>query len=211
MKQIVAFVGFKSAGKNTAAIPLIERWNYWPISFADAMKDALASIFCWPRDLLEGITDESREWRERVDPWWASRLNIPDFTPRYAMRFFGTDVMRQHFNSELWVLNVERRIQILEDRPVVLIDARFANEIALARKYGGIVARIKRGPDPAWMDTARRANILHDPAAEFTMRITGVHQSEWAWVGTDPDVTIPNDDSIDTLHTKVVEWVTSTK
>ena len=74
--------------------------------------------------LLEGLTDESREWREQVDLWWVEKLGIPDFTPRWAMMHVGTDVMRQHFHPDIWVYNVERRLQ-QSDGPVVIIDARF--------------------------------------------------------------------------------------
>lgn len=206
MKNLVAFVGFKSSGKNTAAEALLP-YDYVPISFADALKDALATIFCWDRDLLEGITRESRIWREQVDVWWATKLDIPTFTPRWAMQNFGTEVMRHHFHKLIWVYNVERRILNI-DQSVALIDARFPNEIALARSYGGKIIRIRRGPDPVWMDVAEAANYaaandLDRPAHAVKLAELGIHPSEYAWIGSQMDTIIENDGSIALLQERV--------
>ena len=78
LRRLIAFVGFKASGKNTAAAALYP-FGFVPLSFADALKDALAAIFCWDRHLLEGITDESRIWRETIDTWWASQARHPSF------------------------------------------------------------------------------------------------------------------------------------
>jgi hypothetical protein len=202
--ELIAFVGFKASGKNTAAAALYPL-GYVPISFADALKDALAAIFCWERDLLEGITDASRAWREQVDHWWAEKLGIPHFTPRWAMKHIGTDVMRYHFNYDLWVHNVERRLVLL-DRPVVLIDGRFPNEIALARRYNGRVYRIKRGPDPDWRDLAIAANAGVMEARE-RLAVLDVHVSEYAWIGHPIDAEIANDGTIADLHAAVRQQI----
>lgn len=205
MRQLIAFVGFKSAGKNTAAQLLVDHYDFTTLSFADAIKDALASIFCWPRDLLEGISAESRTWREIVDPWWATRLGIPEFSPRWAMMHFGTDIMRQHFHPQMWVLNIERRIELLADRPVALTDARFPNELALVRHFNGHVVRIQRGPDPNWMPIAARANAGSERDRQ-AMHALGIHPSEWSWIGCQVDATLPNDDGIAELRASVLGW-----
>ena len=202
MRDLIAFVGFKASGKNTAAAALYP-YGFTPLSFADALKDALAAIFCWSRDLLEGITTESRAWREEVDLWWAAKLDIPHFSPRWAMMNVGTEVMRRHFHYDLWVFNVERRIMAL-DGPVVLVDSRFPNEIALARRYGGRVIRIKRGADPAWTELAELANLHWSPIvrdhALAQLDLLGVHPSEYAWIGSQIDCIIENDGTIADLH-----------
>lgn len=198
--QNIAFVGFKSSGKNTAADALLP-FGYISFSFADALKDALATIFCWDRTLLEGITKESRIWREKVDKWWAAKLGIPDFTPRWAMQNFGTEVMRRHFHEKIWVYNIERRIALLDNKPFVLIDARFPNEINLSRSHGGKIIRIKRGADPVWMDDAVIANASHDTRK---MQELGVHESEFAWIGCELDATIENDGSIALLQERTI-------
>jgi hypothetical protein len=203
--KLVAFIGFRSAGKNTAAQPLVDTYGYHLLSFADAMKDALAAIFCWDRELLEGISEESRVWREQVDPWWSKKLGIPDLTPRFMLRHFGTEIMRAHFHQEIWVHHVERRITLLGDQPVVLTDARFGNEIALVRRFEGKLIRIKRGDDPAWMPIAYQAN-RGDRMCLAHMQATKVHESEWRWV-TQKYETIENDGDIASLHAKVVNII----
>jgi hypothetical protein len=209
MRSLIAFVGFKSSGKNTAAEALYPH-GFTPFSFADALKDALAAIFCWDRNLLEGITPESRAWREEVDPWWAAKLDIPLFTPRWALMNVGTEVMRRHFNDNLWVFNVERRITQV-DTSVVLIDSRFPNEIALAHRYGGRVYRIKRGPDPDWNELAELANLHWSPVirthALAQLIDRDIHRSEYAWIGGDIDATIDNDGSIADLHEATLKQV----
>lgn len=193
VRSLIVFVGFKGSGKDTASDYLIQNLGYTPFSFAGALKDSLAAIFCWDRELLEGKTPESREWRETVDTWWADRLGIPDFTPRYAMTNIGTDLFRDQFHNNVWVLSMERRVSMLgEHSRVLFVDGRFPNELSLGRKLGGTVVRVRSGPEPEWYDIARRANF-GDPVAGGQMKNLGVHRSEWAWIGQRVDHTIDND------------------
>jgi hypothetical protein len=219
--HLVALVGFKGSGKDTAG-SFLENYGFKSFSFAESLKDALASIFCWDRALLEGDTKESREWRETVDQWWSNKLGIPDFTPRMAMQQIGTEVFRQHFNNDLWILNIERKLSMLPaDAKVVLCDGRFPNELKLARKFGGKVVRVKRGPEPEWFEVAKTANYngltWHDKIMADAHTTTAaciahdrmdkefkVHQSEWAWIGQPLDETINNDLSISHLHAEVI-------
>lgn len=212
--NIVGLVGFADSGKGTASRILIEQ-GWQPIAFADALKDALAVVFGWSRHLLEGDTGESRKWRETVDPWWAAKLSIPHFTPRWAMQNVGTDVFRRHFHDDLWVFRVERSIL---DTPrwkagIVLTDIRFHNEGALARVMGGKVVRIKRGDEPAWFEVAHRANcseaLCERIAAATEMKeVHKVHESEWRWIGMPLDATIKNDGTVDHLQSSLLGLVT---
>jgi hypothetical protein len=213
--HLVALVGFKGSGKDTAGRFLVDNYGYKTFSFAESLKDALASIFCWDRELLSGDTLQSREWRETVDPWWSAKLNIPNFTPRLAMQLVGTNVFRQHFNPDIWILNIERKLSLLPSNSnVVLCDGRFPNELNLGRQFEGRVVRIKRGPEPIWYDVAKEANEI-DPF-DFTVQTKAciardrmekefqVHESEWAWIGQKLDVTIENDASIERLHQEML-------
>lgn len=203
---VIALVGFAGSGKDTAAQVLVDN-DFHPFSFAEALKDALASIFCWPRELLEGKTKESRVWRETVDPWWSAKLELPGFTPRYAMQNFGTDVMRRHFHPDLWVLNVEKRMHELgPGANVVLVDGRFPNELDMCRRNNGLVVRVKRGDDPEWFEAARLVNLgeLTTSAMEFLGNYK-VHHSEWAWIGQPIDVVVENDGTVDDLQGKVFD------
>lgn len=160
--------------------------------------------------MLAGITAESRAWREEIDVWWAAKLDIPQFSPRWAMTHVGTDIMRRYLSADLWVYNVERRIMMLDDATsVVLTDARFPNEIALAYRCNGRVFRIKRGPDPSWMEVARMANTESSDAEhyQYMLEMQGIHSTEYAWIGAQVDGIIDNDGTITELHNKIIERV----
>lgn len=210
--QRIVLVGFQGSGKNTVGEYLVSHYGYTGISFADALKDAVASICCWDRALLEGNTPEAREWRETVDEWWANKLGIPDFTPRWMLRNFGTELMRRHFHQDVWINNVERRVLDMGDTPVVVFDGRFPNEIDLVTKaLGGTSIRVKRGPEPYWYEVAAEVNrrerrfrtSAYRYSAEVQDVLKNVHESEMAWIGYPIDITIENDGSIDDLHGRV--------
>lgn len=203
--MIISFVGFAESGKSTAA-SVLKNNGYIQMNFADAIKDCLSAIFGWPRHLLEGDTKESREFRETVDHWWAEKLEIPTFTPRYAMKFFGTDVIRKYFHQDLWVFCIERRILPIKDQPIVIGDVRHMNEMDIVKKYGGKNIRIKKGSEPEWFDIAMRANI-GDKNAEILMNNYQIHSSERAWIGYPVDHTIENNGSIIDLINKVNELI----
>lgn len=187
-----------SAGKDTVGNHLVEKHGFTSMAFADPLKDCLAAVFSWDRELLAGRTLKSRTWREEIDPWWADKLGIPHFTPRFAMQHIGTDVMRNLFHDQIWILNLEKRIRESEG-DIVVTDGRFANELKMLRRVGGSVYRVKRGPDPVWMDVAREANEGNVLAKTRLNEVFRVHQSEWAWVGEDLDGSIRNDGEVEDL------------
>lgn len=206
--QRVILVGFAGSGKNTVGEYLVDKYGYVGVSFADALKDSVAAIFCWDRQLLEGNTPESRVWREQVDTWWAEKLGIPDFTPRWMLRNFGTEIMRRHFNTNIWISNVERRILDLGDKPVVVFDGRFQNEIAMMDRMGGQSIRVRRGPEPEWFDLALAANsdtFLHAPECFAALAEMGIHESEFGWIGTPIRHVLDNDGSVEELYRRTDE------
>jgi len=211
--KIIGLVGFKGSGKDTASQPLLEL-EYQKTSFAGVLKDCCAAIFGWDRDMLEGLTNESRLKREETDLWWAEKLKRPGFSPRRAFTSFGTDVVRTHFDTNIWVMAVERQI-LNTGGDWVITDCRFPNEIQMIKDLGGTVIRVKRGPEPVWYNDAVTVNRGsqepgYDGAAE-RLEDTGVHISEWAWVGNDHiDVTIENDLTTKELHERVMSHVNRT-
>jgi len=155
--MIIGVCGLIGSGKDTIADYLQNIHHFRKESFAHTLKDAVASIFGWDRDLIEGRTRESREWREQVDPWWADRLNMPHLTPRYVLQVWGTEVARRGFHDDIWIASLENKLRKTRD-DVVISDCRFPNEIAAIRRAGGIVIRVTRGLEPTWFEMARRAN-----------------------------------------------------
>lgn len=201
----IVLVGFKGSGKNTVGEYLLEKYGYHGFSFADALKDTVSSIFCWDRQALEGSTPESRVWRETVDPWWANKLDIPGFTPRWALMNFGTDILRNHFHPDIWVLNVQRRLEQFENERVVVFDGRFPNEIDAVCDNGGISIRVKRGPEPTWWDFAQKFNSETKEYQENNRKFIDffAHPSEYAWIGHHIDLTIENNSTVEDLHFKI--------
>ena len=128
--MILGVTGFIASGKDTVADYLCTFHGYKRISFAASLKDAIASIFGWDRELLEGTTKSSREWREQVDPWWSERLG-KEITPRYILQYWGTEVCRNGFHPDIWVASVENKLRKSTDN-IVITDCRFANEIGRA-------------------------------------------------------------------------------
>ena len=154
--QLIAICGFQGSGKDTVAAILVEH-GFVKMSFAGLLKDIVSILFQWDRDLLEGITTESRRWRETVDEWWATRLHIPDLTPIYVLQHIGTDVFRNHFHPDIWVAALERKLinhmnlkNFNNLNKVVITDCRFSNEIEMIRKLNGLFVHVHRGNLPSW-------------------------------------------------------------
>lgn len=201
MQKIIGICGFIGSGKDTAADYLVNFHGFRRESFASSLKDAVAAVFGWDRELLEGRTKQAREWREQVDPWWAARLSMPHLTPRWVLQYWGTEVCRRSFHDDIWIASFENRLRNSRD-DVVISDCRFPNEIKAITDSGGKVIRIKRGPDPAWYDIAARANraSLTD---QLELQKLGIHASESAWVGTEFSATLDNDGDIADLYAQL--------
>ena len=198
--MILGFVGFMSSGKGTCADYLVNKRGFVKESFANSVKDAVSVVFGWDRQLLEGDTDYSRGWRERADPWWSNRFGY-EFTPRSALQLMGTESGRDVFDENIWVYSMFRRMD--HSKNYVIADVRFPNEIQKIKEDGGMIIRVKKGPDPIWylpaMDVNRKLD-LNVMAENFPQ----IHYSEWAWIGSEGiDYTINNDGSIEDLENEI--------
>lgn len=205
--MIIGICGFIGSGKDTVADFLVNFQGFRRESFANTLKDAAASVFGWDRELLEGRTKESREWREQVDSWWAERLSIPDLTPRYILQQWGTEVCRKGFHDDIWIASLENKLRKSTDS-VVISDCRFPNEISAIKNAGGRVVWVQRGELPTWYDAALSANRGPDGNASWSLSRAKlerlkIHASETSWVGTEFDVILDNNGTLDQLYNQV--------
>jgi hypothetical protein len=210
--MIIGICGFIGSGKDTAADYLVGFHGFRRDSFAGTLKDAVASVFGWDRELIEGRTPEARAWREQVDEWWAHRLGMPNLTPRWILQQWGTEVCRQHFHDDIWIAALEARLAKRSDHTVIS-DVRFPNEIKAIRNQGGKIVWIQRGPLPEWYDAAVSFN--NGPVRNTTWALSKnkleqlqVHASETAWVGTEFDAIVDNNSSIEVLYEQIKNLVT---
>jgi hypothetical protein len=211
--MIIGVCGFIGSGKDTVADYLVNLHHFRRESFANTLKDAVSAVFGWDRTMLEGRTKQAREWREQVDPWWAERLGIPHLTPRYILQQWGTEVCRKNFHDDIWIASLENKLRASTD-DIVISDCRFPNEIAAIKKAGGIVVRVVRGPEPEWYDAA--VSLNRGPNGNSTWALSGrrleqlgVHASETSWVGTQFDVVLDNNGTLDDLYQQVKKLVSS--
>lgn len=180
--MIIGLCGAQGAGKDTVGGILESKHGFVKLAFASAIKDILSALFSWPRDMLEGLTKESREWRETPNEYWSNKLAIPDFSPRRAMQIVGTDLFRNHLNQDIWINIIENKIMTLRESDpnvnIVITDCRFANEFDMIRKF----------PE------ARIIKIVKDTHVE----IGATHSSENDWTNVDCEI-LQNNGSIESL------------
>lgn len=196
--MIIGICGLIGSGKDTIASHLVERYSYERYSWASPLKDITAQIFGWDRAMLEGTTAEQRAEREIKDEWWSDRLG-KSWTPRYALQYMGTEVMRNALHSDIWVLAGMKRIAGKAN--VVIPDTRFPNEIAAIRELGGVIWNVQRGPLPQWysklVELKRNPDFKPD-LVEWYMKenYPAVHASEYSWVGTEFDAVFHNGSTV---------------
>jgi hypothetical protein len=196
-RKIIGICGFIGCGKDTVGSYLVSNYGFTKISYADRLKDTVATMFGWERDMLEGETVESRKWRETPDPFWTKELGYV-VTPRIVLQRVGTDCMRNGFDDQVWTLFVKKSLLENPDTNYVVPDVRFLNERKLLKDLGGEIWRVKRGPDPDWTQKAISDNRYE---TQWMKDFPEIHESEWRWLDhpTEFDRNIPNDSGLKEL------------
>jgi len=204
--MIIGICGLIGSGKGTVGDILVEQ-GYKKVSFADKLKDGVATIFGWNRAMLEGDTDESRTWREQPDEFWSNETKM-EVTPRLVLQLFGTDCLRNGFYDGVWVSLLKKHIL---DNPgdYVIPDVRFRNEQNMIRELGGKVWQVKRGKDPEWFTRAIFDN--NNPETSNLMNGFDIHESEYKWidVNTRFDSILHNEGTIAELKDLVLHEISN--
>jgi len=197
--MIVGIIGLINSGKSTVASILVEDYGFTKVSFADTLKDAVASIFGWPRELLQGDTEESRTWRELTDDYWSNVMGHP-VTPRWVLQHIGTDVMRDHFHKNIWVHSLLKKLND-SSKNYVISDVRFCNEVDLILSQNGQIWEVRRSPMPDWYKIY--FDDYDDLSRHMGIYYPSVHRSEWDWRLAKRNNIINNDGTLDNLKSNV--------
>jgi len=130
--MIIAFSGYKSSGKSTAANALVET-GFVDVKMADPLKKMLQQLFryagcedAYVHRCLEGDLKEQPEKKVLLGA-----------TPRHAMQQLGTE-WRNSINEHLWSNLWRKKVSELLGNgfSVVCSDIRFPHEIELLRTFG---------------------------------------------------------------------------
>jgi len=202
--MIIGICGLIGSGKGTVGDILVEQ-GFKKVSFADKLKDGVATIFGWDRAMLEGDTDESRTWREQPDEFWSNETKM-EVTPRLVLQLFGTDCLRNGFYDGVWVSLLKKHI-LENPGDYVVPDVRFRNEQNMIRELGGKVWQVKRGKDPEWF--ARAIFDNNNPETSNLMNGFYIHESEYKWidVNTRFDSILHNEGTIAELKNLVLHEI----
>lgn len=223
MKRIIALTGQAGAGKDTLAklisenVPLTgdESDKWVKMSFASHLKDVVSLLFHMDRQMLEGITPEDRAKREQPDEFWSEKMGKP-FTPRYALQYVGTDLLRNQLHKNIWVDCLERKID-QSPNSVLVTDVRFKNEIQMLKNKKAMFVRMEFEKKPYYWDVVYKNNIYEELTIEEKRKLNEisqtVHISETDWIGIDnPKYVFTHRDSIellreDLLNSDLWKWV----
>lgn len=185
---VLAISGPIGSGKDTIADYLVRVHGFKRLAFASKVKDVAHVVFGWDRDMLEGLTAESRAWREVVDPFWG-------LSPRVALQRIGTEMFRTQIHPDTWVKAVVAQIRAEPDGKFVITDCRFENEVAAMKALGGRLVCVSRGAEPPWAAEARAGGTCP----------VEIHQTDWNVYRLQglADVRVENNGSLEALYEAV--------
>jgi len=127
--KLVGLLGRKGAGKDTAALALLER-GYQNVKFAGALKDMLRCLLTY-----QGLDVQTAERMVEGDLKEIPTPYLCGQTPRFAMQTLGTEWGRILIADGLWIAAA---IERASEHPTVFTDVRFPNEMQAVVDAGGI-------------------------------------------------------------------------
>jgi hypothetical protein len=132
--MIVALSGRKGSGKSALsdAFEATCKGSVTRLSFAEPLKEALKPLFLFTDEQLYGSE------KEDVDPRWG-------VSPRCIMQHLATDFLREQVDKDFFLKHMDRRLEAVTAKGIVLIDdVRFENEQQLLKKHGALLVHIER-------------------------------------------------------------------
>lgn len=128
--RIIGLAGRKWSGKDTSADYLVRRYGFTKYAFAGPLKGFCRDIFDLDHVQLYGVKRDVKDARY-------------DLTPRQLMQKFGSDFLRDMIDRDFWIKFFVRWAQ-KQQRPIVVSDVRFQNELDIIKSLGGHVIKLER-------------------------------------------------------------------
>lgn len=141
--MLIAFSGYKTSGKDTAARVLVDEYGFTKVAFADPIREALLILNPWVAYAAEYGTIPLAELIQDAGWDWAKN-NIPEV--RRLMQTFGSEVGRSLLGENVWVdLLLSRYPDLFHaETRYVITDCRFENECEFVQGVGGTILWINR-------------------------------------------------------------------
>lgn len=172
-RMLIGLTGMAMAGKDTVAGHLHRQHQFFPMAFADPLREGLKALFGL------GEWNFTPEGKERVVAWIGK-------SPRELLQTLGTQWGRDLVHRQIWCRHMHRRLQEYQDNwaaSVVIPDVRFVDEARFIHSHGGVIWRVIR------------------PGAETTAHSD--HTSEQEQQRIVADVELINDGTIQALQRAV--------
>lgn len=178
---LLGLTGPAGCGKTTLANYLVQEHQFVEISFAEPIRDMVASLLRIDRSIFDAmITDRTTK---------ESPLPNIGASPRRLMQTIGTEWGRKLIDDDLWVNLARDRIEFIEQTlrheyaGIVISDVRFENEAKFIRA-NGLLLHIAR-PDLVPIDQHESENgvkIHHRDQLILNQTIELMHHQADGWV-----------------------------
>lgn len=178
--MLIGIAGRKFHGKDTIADYFINEHKYKKIAYADKLKTVCSILFGFTHEQLYG------DKKEINDEIW-------NITPRRAMQFLGTELIRKQMHKlipdigeEFWIKCLINHIKQHPETKFVVCDVRFPNEAQAIKDNGGIIIKVFR------------PGIPEDE-----------HESESLFESIKEDYLVINDSDKESLYSKIKDIIES--
>jgi len=186
--MIIGVTGHKYNGKDTVADYYVKHYGYVKLSFANPLKKVAKILFNFNDRQLYG------DLKEEVDARW-------DITPRQAMQFIGTEMVRDnigkllpHIGNDFWaystIQHIKEELLINPHSKFIISDVRFPNEVEMLRS---VVIDSKKIP----------SRIIRVKRPSVPMNESSLHESEIHINNLLVDEEIINDGDLEMLYAKI--------
>lgn len=130
--KLIGIAGKAGSGKDTLASWLENRYDFRRYSFADPIKEMIATGLGIP---LSDLYD--RKKKEEINPLYG-------VSPRVMAQTLGTEWGRNIVCDDIWLKATMQRMQHEGTVRAVIADVRFDNEAQFIIDNGGVLVEIKR-------------------------------------------------------------------